>query len=161
ADRPRIAERLFQQTGGVPLYVESYALDWAAKGTGGEWGAPADTGSTGAATREAETPAPRAGAQEAADAHHGAGGSSRQGDEGVREAVPWLLGEHVGQRLAALPAEAQEVLGCAAVIGRQSPSRLLVGVAKAFGWSEREVLLGLETACQAQLLKDRGADGYQ
>jgi tetratricopeptide (TPR) repeat protein len=73
------------------------------------------------------------------------------------EAAPWDVAQGVRQRVALLPEVAQEVLGAAAIIGRQMPRELL---AAAVGRPEEEVLAGVEAACQTRLLLEDGPDSY-
>jgi predicted ATPase len=73
------------------------------------------------------------------------------------EGVPWDLAQGVRQRVALLPAAGQEVLGAAAIVGRQVPRALLVA---AVGQSEETVLAGLEAACPARLLLEEGEEAY-
>jgi hypothetical protein len=83
----------------------------------------------------------------------------RSGDrEAPLDTVPWELAQGVRQRLAALPAAAQEVLGVAAVLGGPVPLALLSAVA---AQPEPEVLAALEAACRARLLVETGAEAYQ
>ncbi len=74
------------------------------------------------------------------------------------EAVPWDVAQTIHQRVAALPASAQELLAAAAVAGRVVPGALLVAVA---GHPEDAVLVALEAACQAGLLIEDEEDVYQ
>jgi tetratricopeptide (TPR) repeat protein len=77
------------------------------------------------------------------------------GDTGP-EAVPWDVAQSVRQRVAALPEEAGEVLGAAAVVGRVvSPAVLGAAAAR----PQEEVLTALDLACRARLLVDE-AHGY-
>jgi len=138
AARSAIAEHLLRQTGGVPFYVVSCAQAWLGGDT-------EDLNSTGGG--------------EAEGAERGAVGTSLEAAAGV--GVPWTVAQHIRQRAAALPEVGQELLWCAAMIGRQSPSRLLMTVTEHLGWSEREVLMGLDAACQARLLENADADGFQ
>src|SRR5207244_4054867 len=71
--------------------------------------------------------------------------------------VPWDLAQSIRQRVAALPEAAREVLGVAAVIGREVAGSLLVAAATQ---PEGAVLATLEAACRAHLLEDAGVDGY-
>ncbi len=77
--------------------------------------------------------------------------------QGSTEGVPWDLAQGVRQRRALLPAAGQELLGVAAIIGRQVPRRLLTAAA---GQSVADVLVGLEAACRARLLVEEGEEGY-
>jgi predicted ATPase len=71
----------------------------------------------------------------------------------------WDLRHSIRQRVARLTAEAREVLGVAAVIGRRvSPGLLAAVVAQ----SEEPVLAALEAAGRAQLLvEEEDAAAYQ
>jgi tetratricopeptide (TPR) repeat protein len=60
--------------------------------------------------------------------------------------------------VATLPAQAQEVLGMAAVIGRVVP-RLLLATAAA--QPEGELLAALDVLCTAHLVREDGADAYR
>ena len=64
----------------------------------------------------------------------------------MTDAVPWDVAQSVRQRLAALPAPTQEILGVAAVIGRVVSRRLLAAVA---GHSDDLTLAVLEAATRA------------
>lgn len=72
--------------------------------------------------------------------------------------VPWNLAQGIRQRVAALPVAAQDVLGIAAVAGRDTPRVLLLRVAAR---PEREALDGLQAACRARLLEEVGTDAYR
>jgi tetratricopeptide (TPR) repeat protein len=72
--------------------------------------------------------------------------------------VPWSIAQSVRQRVAALPEVAREVLGVAAVVGRVVEGGLLPAVAAR---PEDEVLLGVEAACRARLLEERGGAAYR
>ncbi len=74
--------------------------------------------------------------------------------------VPWSVAELIRQRVAALPAATQELLGMAAIAGRVVPRWLLLAVAVAAGRSESEVLQALEVACQGRLLAEEGEHAY-
>src|SRR5262249_34693394 len=150
AARAVLTARLLRWTGGVPFYVVSCAHAWLA-------GEAADRDTAGQ-THETHKTQDAKGTQQTPNAAHSALGAGEEDRAGA--AVPWTVAQHIRQRLGVLPAGAQELLGVAAVIGRQIPSRLLVTVTGTFGWSEREVLAGLEAACQTRLLLDAGAEGY-
>ena len=77
---------------------------------------------------------------------------------GGEEAVPWDVTQGIRQRVAALPAATQDVLGVAAAVGRVVSCPLLLSVVER---PEVEVLAALETACRAQLLLEAGNDCYQ
>jgi predicted ATPase/DNA-binding XRE family transcriptional regulator len=69
--------------------------------------------------------------------------------------VPWTVATSIRARLSALPQSAQQLLGIAAVAGRQTPRAVLIA---ASGLSQEEALLALEITTRALLLVD-GADG--
>jgi tetratricopeptide (TPR) repeat protein len=71
--------------------------------------------------------------------------------------VPWDVAQGIRQRMAALPEAAREVLGVAAVVGRQVPRAILTAVV---AQPEGEVLAALEAACRARLLLEEGSDAY-
>ncbi len=73
------------------------------------------------------------------------------------DAVPWDVTQSVRQRVAALPADAQEVLHAAAVIGRAVQPALLATVT---GRPPTAVGAALDAAGGARLLTD-GARGYR
>jgi hypothetical protein len=85
--------------------------------------------------------------------------SQREEREDASEAaVPWDIAQSVRHRVAALPEVAREVLGVAAVVGRVVEGTLLPIVAAR---PDESVLLGVEAACRARLLEERGATSYQ
>src|SRR5262249_16678785 len=59
--------------------------------------------------------------------------------------VPWDVAQGLRQRLAALPESGQELLGVAAIVGREAPRALLLAVA---GRAEQEVVAALEGAAR-------------
>jgi tetratricopeptide (TPR) repeat protein len=67
------------------------------------------------------------------------------------------VAQGVRQRVALLPQTAQELLGAAAIVGRQVPRALLVALA---GQPEEVVLAGLEASCRARLLREEGEEEY-
>jgi len=74
--------------------------------------------------------------------------------QGAR-AVPWTVAQSVRQRITALSAAAQEVLGIAGVLGREIQPMLLAAVAAK---SEDDVIGALEAAQRLRLLEEhRGA----
>jgi tetratricopeptide (TPR) repeat protein/transcriptional regulator with XRE-family HTH domain len=78
---------------------------------------------------------------------------------GVRPTeVPWDLAQTVRQRVAALPEATRQVLGVAAVAGREVGGTLLLAVV---ALPEEGILAALEVACQAHLLEDTGESGYR
>jgi tetratricopeptide (TPR) repeat protein/transcriptional regulator with XRE-family HTH domain len=79
------------------------------------------------------------------------------GEAGGTPAVPWDVAQGVRQRVAALPALAQELLAIVAVLGREAPRRLLPLVA---GAAEEAVVPALEAACRARLLEET-EQGYR
>ncbi len=82
-----------------------------------------------------------------------------QGEQTANEAaLPWTVAQSVRQRVAALHATVREVLGVAAVMGREVPRPLLVAVA---AHPERVVVEALGAACSARLLEEAGAHTYR
>jgi transcriptional regulator with XRE-family HTH domain len=79
------------------------------------------------------------------------------GQRPPRTPVPWTVAKVIRQRVLALPAAAQDLLGVAAVVGPVVPHRLLVKVA---GSSDEEVLRAAEAALDARLLAEDGQAGY-
>jgi tetratricopeptide (TPR) repeat protein len=75
-----------------------------------------------------------------------------------RGAVPWTVAQGLGRRIAALPAEAAEVVSVAAVVGRHPSRALLAGV---LDWPEQRLVDALEAACHARLLEEWGPHEYQ
>ena len=73
-------------------------------------------------------------------------------------AVPWTVAQVIGQRVAALPGPAKELLSVAAVAGRVVPHTLLAQVT---GSDDEQVLQAVETALDARLLAEDGPDGYR
>jgi tetratricopeptide (TPR) repeat protein/transcriptional regulator with XRE-family HTH domain len=82
-----------------------------------------------------------------AEAVSAAGGGDRP------DGVPWDVAHSIRQRVATLPAAAQEVLGIAAVMGREVQPALLTAIA---GQTEAAVLATLDDASEARLLVDDG-----
>ncbi|MBV9206945.1 MAG: hypothetical protein JO037_16480, partial [Actinobacteria bacterium] len=80
------------------------------------------------------------------------------GQGGAPLAVPWTVAQVIGQRVAALPGPAKELLSVAAVAGRVVPLTLLAQVT---GSDEEQVLQAVETALEARLLAEAGPDGYR
>jgi tetratricopeptide (TPR) repeat protein/transcriptional regulator with XRE-family HTH domain len=76
--------------------------------------------------------------------------AARLGEDESPEAVPWDVAQSVRLRVAALPAVARDLLGVAAVLGREIPYAVL---RTATAHPEDEVLVALEAACQAHLLE--------
>jgi transcriptional regulator with XRE-family HTH domain/tetratricopeptide (TPR) repeat protein len=77
---------------------------------------------------------------------------------GAPLAVPWTVAQVIGQRVAALPGPARELLSVAAVAGRVVPHTLL---AQVIGSDDEQVLEAVETALEARLLAEDGPDGYR
>jgi tetratricopeptide (TPR) repeat protein/transcriptional regulator with XRE-family HTH domain len=77
---------------------------------------------------------------------------------GAPLAVPWTVAQVIGQRVAALPGPAKELLSIAAVAGRVVPHTLLAQVT---GSDDEQVLEAVETALEARLLAEDGPDGYR
>ena len=80
------------------------------------------------------------------------------GQGGAPLAVPWTVAQVIGQRVAALPGPAKELLSVAAVAGRVVPHTLLAQVT---GSDDEQVLEAVETALEARLLAEDGTDGYR
>ncbi len=80
------------------------------------------------------------------------------GQGGAPLAVPWTVAQVVGQRVAALPGPAQELLSVAAVAGRVVPHTLLAQVT---GSDDEQVLQAVETTLEARLLAEDGPDRYR
>jgi tetratricopeptide (TPR) repeat protein/transcriptional regulator with XRE-family HTH domain len=85
------------------------------------------------------------------------GALAAEAEETATPGVPWNVAQTIHQRVAALPAAAQELLDVAAVMGRMVPGALL---ARALGKPDDVVLEGLEAACQARLLVEHDVDTY-
>lgn len=77
---------------------------------------------------------------------------------GSEHDVPWSVAHSLRQRVAALPSVSQEILEVAAVAGREVP-RVLLG--SLIDHPEKEVLAGMEAACQARLLEEANEHAYQ
>jgi tetratricopeptide (TPR) repeat protein/transcriptional regulator with XRE-family HTH domain len=80
------------------------------------------------------------------------------GPGGAPLAVPWTVAQVIGQRVAALPGPAQELLSVAAVAGRVVPHTLLAQVASS---DDEQVLQAVETTLEARLLAEDGPDRYR
>jgi len=80
-----------------------------------------------------------------------------QADQEPGTVLPWTVTQSIRQRRMALPEEAQEVLGIAALIGRVVSLALLVDLATR---AEEQVLAGLDALVQAHLLEEHGGDSY-
>jgi tetratricopeptide (TPR) repeat protein len=78
--------------------------------------------------------------------------------KGQAAAVPWTLSQSIRQRVAALPAGAQEVLASAAVLGRAVVWPALLGMCDL---AKAEVVTGIEAACRAGLLEEDGEEAYR
>jgi hypothetical protein len=65
------------------------------------------------------------------------------------ESLPWDIGQSLRQRVAALPADAREVLSVGAVVGQTIPPWLVMAAAEL---SEPETLAALDAARGARLL---------
>jgi transcriptional regulator with XRE-family HTH domain/tetratricopeptide (TPR) repeat protein len=74
--------------------------------------------------------------------------------------VPWTVANSIRARIAMLPEQTRALLGIAAVIGRVTPSVLLMAlVAHSHKQAGEDVTLAaLEAACAAGLLRDEGAE---
>ena len=80
------------------------------------------------------------------------------GQGGAPLAVPWTVAQVIGQRVAALPGPAKELLSVAAVAGRVVLHSLLAQVT---GSDDEQVLEAVETALEARLLAEDGPDRYR
>jgi tetratricopeptide (TPR) repeat protein/transcriptional regulator with XRE-family HTH domain len=69
------------------------------------------------------------------------------------ESLPWDIGQSLRQRVAALPADAREVLSVGAVVGQTIPPWLVMAAAEL---SEPETLAALDAARGARLLEEVG-----
>jgi tetratricopeptide (TPR) repeat protein/transcriptional regulator with XRE-family HTH domain len=78
-------------------------------------------------------------------------------DASAAEEIPADVAESILQRLALLPAAAQDLLGVAAVLGRTMQGDLL-GAASDLPEGDR--ITSLEAICQARLLVEEGEDTY-
>jgi tetratricopeptide (TPR) repeat protein len=72
--------------------------------------------------------------------------------------VPWTVAQSIRQRVAALPVAARDLLGIAAVIGRQVPGTLLMTLAAT---AEEQTLEALDALSRARLLVADGDATYQ
>jgi tetratricopeptide (TPR) repeat protein len=68
------------------------------------------------------------------------------------------VAQSVRQRVAALPEEARELLGIAAVVGRVVPRALLASIATR---PEHALVAAVDAACRARLLEEQGAASYR
>jgi transcriptional regulator with XRE-family HTH domain/tetratricopeptide (TPR) repeat protein len=82
----------------------------------------------------------------------------RDGPGATQLAVPWTVAQVIGQRVAALPGPAQDLLGAAAVVGRVVPHALL---ARVTGRDDEQVLQAVEAALAARLLAEDEPAGYR
>ncbi|MFZ0078572.1 MAG: AAA family ATPase [Trebonia sp.] len=73
-------------------------------------------------------------------------------------AVPWTVAQVIGQRVAALPGPAKELLSVAAVAGQVVPYTLLAQVTSS---DDEQVLEAVEAALEARLLAEDGPDRYR
>ena len=80
------------------------------------------------------------------------------GQGGAPLAVPWTVAQVIGQRVAALPGPAKELLSVAAVAGQVVPYTLLAQVTSS---DDEQVLEAVETALEARLLAEDGPDRYR
>jgi tetratricopeptide (TPR) repeat protein/transcriptional regulator with XRE-family HTH domain len=71
--------------------------------------------------------------------------------------VPWDAAQSIRQRVAALPAMAQQLLGVAAVVGRMAPRSLLASV---LNRSADETVTLAEASCAARLLRESDGEDY-
>src|SRR5262249_26469587 len=130
-----LVERVVARAGGVPFFLVSYAR----------------SPQTLAELHEQRRESPRT----AGDAQVGAPGPLRRRPQS-RRPVPWNVTQGIGERVAALPTSAQELLGVAAVVGQPAAGAVL---SEGAGQPEVEALSGLETACQAGLLVEEQQRG--
>ncbi|PWT73032.1 MAG: hypothetical protein C5B60_08735 [Chloroflexi bacterium] len=86
---------------------------------------------------------------------------SESAQPGKPAEIPWDAAESIRQRLAALPAETQELLGVAAVIGQLIPRRRLVAIMQSLGWDEHEIVRAADRACKVRLLLEHSPAIYQ
>ena len=80
------------------------------------------------------------------------------GQDGAPLAVPWTVAQVIGQRVAALPGPAKELLSVAAVAGRVVPHTLLAQVT---GSDDEQVLEAVEQRLEDRQLAEDGTDGYR
>jgi tetratricopeptide (TPR) repeat protein/transcriptional regulator with XRE-family HTH domain len=129
------AASVVQRAGGVPFYLVSFARWLQTMGEGNEHQ------SVGWTTGASDVRAP-------------SGDPLRAQPQRMGEAlweIPWNVKQSIRERVAALPASTQELLGVAAVVGQRASGAVLAAGAEQ---SEVETLTGLETACQAGLLTE-------
>ncbi|HEY7832108.1 MAG TPA: AAA family ATPase [Ktedonobacterales bacterium] len=74
--------------------------------------------------------------------------------------VPWDLAHLVRQRVAALPEAARTIVRIAALADGDDPRALLLAVAQRLGYHETDAVRGLDAACVAELLVERGDQHY-
>lgn len=72
--------------------------------------------------------------------------------------LPWDVWQSIRQRVAALREQARDLLGVAAVIGREAGVAVLLDVA---GIPADDVVVALDESCRARLLVEHGRDGHQ
>jgi transcriptional regulator with XRE-family HTH domain/tetratricopeptide (TPR) repeat protein len=126
------ASRVVQRAGGLPFFLVNCAR-WAQ--AFGEVNEQRESGESTARTSDARAWM----------------GDSLRADPQRMEDVPWNVTQSIRERVAALPASAQELLGVAAVVGQRASGAVLAAGAEQ---SEVETLSGLEVACQAGLLTE-------
>jgi tetratricopeptide (TPR) repeat protein/transcriptional regulator with XRE-family HTH domain len=151
---PALAARVAQRAGGLPFYLVSYARWMQTLGElndhreADRWTPGEDDARVRSDARTGDPPrADPQGRGEAPEALWG---------------VPWSVKQSIRERVAALPASTQELLGVAAVVGQRVSGAVLAAGADQ---SEMEALTSVETACRAGLLqedpeKDR-QEGYR
>lgn len=84
-----------------------------------------------------------------------------EGDTERRQSdVPWTVAESIRQRQVGLPAGARELLGVAAVAGRQVARTVLLRVAHGLGYREVQTLACLDAICQARLMVEEADGSY-
>jgi tetratricopeptide (TPR) repeat protein/transcriptional regulator with XRE-family HTH domain len=74
------------------------------------------------------------------------------------EALPWNVTQSIRQRVAALPQAAQDLLGAAAVVGRETSGTLLLALV---GQPQAETVTALEALDRARLLVEGTEATYQ
>lgn len=89
-----------------------------------------------------------------------AGAEEALGSIQEKDIIPQNVAESIRQRVALLPETAQYLLGVAAVAERQIQRSLLLTLAAPLEWSQREVLVALESTCRARLLVEQGEEQY-
>lgn len=78
----------------------------------------------------------------------------------AEDTVPQNVADSIHQRVALLPEAAQYLLGAAAVVGQAIPRALLLSLAAPLEWSQRDLLVALESSCRARLLVEQDEEQY-